>query len=95
MKPVILDEQAELIIDSDIASVTTTNFCEWVDIGSNINDKNGMVKFSMANEEYSTYILSSATETKDDDGGNVVADHITLPSAFSAILYEAEKMWYK
>ena len=43
-----LDRQAEMFIDSDIASVTTHNLCEWMDIESDINVKTGIVQDAMA-----------------------------------------------
>ena len=37
MKQRTLDEQAELFIDSEIASITPNDLCEWIDIESIIN----------------------------------------------------------
>ena len=38
-------------IDSDIGSVTSNSLCEWIDIGSNINVKKGMLEDAMAEEQ--------------------------------------------
>ena len=44
MKQLTLDEQAKLFIESDIASITTNDLCEGMNVESNINVKNGMLE---------------------------------------------------
>ena len=78
-------------MDSDISSVTTNEFFEWVDIESSMNVKKGMGEDAMAEEEESKNVQSSATENEDDNGENVVTAHIHSASAVSARLSEAEE----
>ena len=73
MKQLTLDEQAKLFIDSDNSFDTTNDFCELMDIQSNINVKKGTVEDAMAEEEESKNVLSSATKNEADGGEDVVA----------------------
>ena len=40
-----------MFIDSDIASITRNDLCEWMDVESNINGKKGMVEYAMSEED--------------------------------------------
>ena len=51
MKQLSLGQQAKCFIDSDIASITRNDFCEWMDVESNINVRKGIVEDAMAEEE--------------------------------------------
>ena len=53
MKQLTLDEQTKLFIDADIASITTNDLCEWMDVDSNINDEKRIVEDVMAEEQES------------------------------------------
>ena len=53
MKQLNLDEQATLFIDSDIASITTNDLCEWMDVESKINVIKRIVENAMDDEEES------------------------------------------
>ena len=95
MKQLTLNEQEKLFIDSYIASFTKKDLWQWMNVETNINVKNGMVKDALAEEEESKNVLRSTTDNEDDDGENDVAAHIPSPSADIAMLSEADQMCYK